>query len=164
MKQTIVDPFVPVRRIQQEIPVAKPKIISRQTPKTSEQPSKKKTRLPRIRFSRLGHKGQIIIITVAAAAAGLLMTIPGAGEFVVGVYAILAIVLKIKSKVTLILTAFMFIFVVLLLLLEPSKILAMAFATYAFLMLVIGLVTLVIEMKNAPMLPIKPGLTLHRDE
>lgn len=164
-RPTIVDPFVPVRgrtapHIIEHVANHKPRI----QPKKTNAIETKKSRLPHLKLPVLGQKWQIVLITIAAAVAGLLMTVPGAGELIVGVYAFMAILLRIKSKTTFILAGLMFVFVVALLLIEPSKILATAFATYAFLMLVIGLITLVVEMKNDPARPMKPGLKLNQDE
>ena len=156
-RPAIVDPFVPVRgrtasRIIEHAASNQPRIQLKKTNAIEA----KKSRIPRLRLPVLGQKWQIALIATAAAVAGLLMTVPGAGELIVGVYALMAILLRIKSKTTFILAGLMFVFVVVLLLLEPSKILATAFATYAFLMLVIGLITLVFEMKNDPARPMKP--------
>lgn len=164
-RPTIVDPFVPVRgstaqRIIEHAANNKP----RTQPKKNNAIETKKSRVPRLKLPALGQKWQIILITIAAAVAGLLMTVPGAGELIVGIYALMVILLRIKSKTTFILAGLMFVFVVVLLLIEPSKILATAFATYAFLMLVIGLITLVFEIKNDPARPMKPGLKLNQDE
>lgn len=163
-RTTIVDPFVPVRNrtTLSVAPKPTPPLIKSQA--MTGQVAVKKRRLPRLRLPTVGQKWQAVIVTIAAAAAGLLMTVPGAGELVIAIYACLVIVLKIKSKITFILAGLMFMFVIALLLVEPSRILATAFATYAFLMLVIGLITLAIEARKTPARPVKPGLKLNKDE
>lgn len=167
-RRPIVDPFVPMRPQQPQtltpLPPARP-VAATSQPGQSRQSIPKKRRLSLKRITwRPGGKLQFALIIVAAVIAGLLMTIPGGGELVIAVYAVFVFLFKIKSRITFALAGIMIIFVVIMLFIEPSRILATAFATNAFLLLVIGIITLAIEAKHPQKQPTRPGLRIHKDE
>lgn len=168
MHKPLVDPFIPVRRHRR---LSNVKIQSPSIQMERPQPIKSKDSVPaqtpltaKLKRKLFGPRAQLAGIIIVAALAGLLMTIQLAGEILIGIYAVLALLFKIKSKVSFVLACTMLIFVVVLLFAEPSRTMAMAFATYAFLFLIVGTITSVFESRRNDPGTSRPGLRISQDE
>lgn len=81
-------------------------------------------------------------------AVGSLAQIAVAGEILIGVYAIWALVTRIPSRTTFLLALGTFAAILLLLMARPDQILMKNFATYAFLFLLVGVLSLVREARD----------------
>jgi len=91
---------------------------------------------------------KIVLAIMAGLAFGLLIQSQTAGEIVIGLYAIAALVLKIESRVTFALALAALAAIMALSVLKPGQPLANNFAVYAFLLLAVGTVSLALETRR----------------
>lgn len=167
-KRTVVDPFVPVGRrssrageSRRHMPAlhahdtAVPAVTTTATPKASASSS------PQKKEGRVKSAAQTAALVFVALVVGLFMPIQIFGYIVIGIYGIIAILLKIKSRLTFILACLSLVFVAGLSAFGVARSLMTTFATYAFLLLVVATVTLLIEMRGShDERPKGPGLRI----
>jgi drug/metabolite transporter superfamily protein YnfA len=87
----------------------------------------------------------IILAAPCMLAAGLMLQSVAAGEAAIGAYAVIALVKRIKSRMTFMLALVSLLCIVVLLLARPDPVLMQNFAIYAFLFIVVGTVSLTME-------------------
>lgn len=92
---------------------------------------------------------QLILFIVLAGAAGFLLQSVTAGESIIAVYALYAIIRHVESRITFILALIALVSTALLSTFNGDSTLANNFAVYAFLLLVVGTISMGIEMRRS---------------
>lgn len=91
---------------------------------------------------------QLPLLMLAAIGAGLLAQTLIFGEILVAAYAIFALIRRISSRTTFLLALLTIVCIIVLLLIRTNNALAANFAVYAFLLLLVGTVTLGREIRQ----------------
>lgn len=89
--------------------------------------------------------GKYVLIGAIILAAGMLLQIAAVGEVLIAIYAVLALVRRIESRTSFLLAFVSFGYIIVMLFTHPDQSLMKNFATYAFLFLLIGTVTMLRE-------------------
>jgi len=98
----------------------------------------------RRRFT-FGQNLQLVLLITGGMVAGFLVESLAIGLTLIGLYAIIALVRRVPSRVSFMLSFISMVTVILLLIAKPGSTLAGNFATYTFLLLVTGVIALAIE-------------------
>lgn len=93
------------------------------------------------KWSRLS----VPLLVLALIASGVVLRFAAASEILIGTYAVVAFMRRIESRITFTLALSSLACVILLLLAWPANALSETFAEYAFLLLIVGTISLVIE-------------------
>ncbi len=131
----LVDSFLPARRRRIRI-VAPPQQPTAPQPFIIHAPQRKHSWLAWL---------QILLIFIFATALGFMAQSQTAGDSIIAGYTLVALALRISSRVTFGFALIAFIFVLGLLLLYPQDMLIANFSVYAFLLLASGAISLMIE-------------------
>lgn len=91
---------------------------------------------------------KLLAACIGMLAVGSLAQVTVVGEVLIGVYAIWALVKRIPSRTTFLLALGTFAAILLVLLVKPDQILMRNFATYAFLFLLVGVISLAREARD----------------
>jgi hypothetical protein len=124
------------RRLQQPTPQQAAQAPSRKDFRPPPQPEPKKTFLG---------KFQLPLIIVAGIAMGVLVQSVAMGQIIILAYGVVAIVLRVESRTTFVLALLAIITTVTMSLSQPNSAMGKNFATYAFLLLLVGIVSAAIE-------------------
>jgi hypothetical protein len=87
---------------------------------------------------------------LGAIGAGLAIQLLPLGEIVIGLYAVFALIRRVPSRTSFTLALFALIGVVVLLIIRGADTLSQNFAVYAFLLLVVGTISLALELRRQP--------------
>jgi hypothetical protein len=111
-------------------------------------PSKRKTSRPPSPKAYSRKRLAVALLIVVLIAAGSILRFAAASELLIGTYAVIAFMRQIESRITFILALASLACVILLPLLQPAHELSESFAEYAFLLLIVGTISLVIETRR----------------
>ncbi len=141
-------PIFPVRRTINPA-AARPQSTSPPQP-TEQAPilPKKTFEVPVRRVGRIKLVLQGMVIIVLAVVLGLATSTQQIGEIAIGIYAVIALVLRFSSRTTFALALLAFAMIMLLEVVRPTSDLAANFAVYAFLLLVVGTLSLSLEVRQ----------------
>jgi hypothetical protein len=157
----LVDPFIPQPKPRgkhhPQAPVGNRSLehpIAQAVPGNTSQAQsprlhKKTFEVPLRRVGRIRLILQGVAIAVLAVVLGLAASAQSVGEAVIVVYAVVALITRLPSGVSFALALLSFMMIVLLEILRPMSDLAANFAVYAFLLLVVGMLSLCLEVRQA---------------
>lgn len=117
-------------------------------PTTHAQPAEPQASGRKHKDRRWLYYAKIALGCIGMLAVGSLAQIAVAGEILICVYAVWALVTRIPSRTTFLLALGTFAAILLLLMARPDQILMKNFATYAFLFLLVGVLSLVREARD----------------
>jgi hypothetical protein len=146
----LVDPFIPVRRkdIRLKRPVAPPRPVVPAEEQAFSRPPEKSIAAPKRRTGRVKSVLQAACIIVLATVLGVAANVQQIGEIALAVYAIVAFAARFSSRISFTLALLAFGMIIFLEIIRPGSELAANFAVYAFLLLVIGTVSLALEVRQ----------------
>jgi hypothetical protein len=133
----LVDPFIPHTKPRPKPKPAPPQPGKRRFTPPQKQPPK-----------RIKSILQSITILLLAVALGLVAQTQALGELAILVYALVALALRFSSRTSFTLALLAFIFILILEIASPQNSLSVNFAVYAFLLLVVGCLSLSLEVRQ----------------
>jgi len=154
----LVDPFMPQPQVQRKYPVGTHVGQSAQkdqpNPATVPMPSvvaqpKRAYQVPPKRVSRITRILQGVAITLLAIVLGFAASAQSTGEAAIIIYAVVAVILHSPSTASFTLALLGFVMIIVLDVLRPASGLAANFAIYAFLLMVVGTISLSLETRQA---------------
>lgn len=119
-------------------------------PATVEDKPKLVSEPTKTRIRRFPHKLQFVLFITIAVCVGLSLQYLDVGEFMIAVYGIFAMIKHVSSRNTFILALISLICIVLLSVLKDNGTISENFAVYAFLLLIIGTISLGLEARRHP--------------
>ena len=143
----LVDPFVRPNP-KQRIPLGQYEEARRPARHTSQHPQK---RLDRSMARHILHNLKLLLIIIAALSVGELAQAPAFGEAAIAIYAVIALVYRVSSRITFLLSLLTLATVILLYTISSASTIAPTFATYTFMFVVIGVICLGQEVSGGSM-------------